>query len=68
MTFQADGKEIRNFTGADVGSGKAVKLEWQGAKNLAFGPHTITSSRSTRRATRSPRACRSRASRRSPRR
>ena len=42
ITFQADGKEIRNFTGADVGSGKAVKLEWQGAKNLAFGPHTIT--------------------------
>jgi Bacterial Ig domain len=42
ITFQADGKEIRNFTGADVGSGKAVKLEWQGAKNLAFGKHTIT--------------------------
>jgi Big-like domain-containing protein len=42
MTFQADGKEIRNFTGADVGSGKAVKLEWQGAKNLGFGKHTIT--------------------------
>ena len=42
MTFQADGKEIRNFTGTDVGSGKAVKLEWQGAKNLAFGPHTIS--------------------------
>ena len=42
ITFQADGKEIRNFTGAAVGSGKAVTLEWQGAKNLAFGPHTIT--------------------------
>ena len=42
MTFQADGKEIRNFTGADVGSGKVVKLEWQGAKSLALGPHTIT--------------------------
>jgi hypothetical protein len=42
ITFQADGKEIRNFTGADVGSGKTVTLEWQGAKNLAFGPHTIT--------------------------
>jgi Big-like domain-containing protein len=42
MTFQADGNEIRNFTGADVGSGKAVKLEWQGAKNLSFGPHTIS--------------------------
>jgi hypothetical protein len=42
ITFQADGKEIRNFTGADVGSGKTVKLDWQGAKNLAFGKHTIT--------------------------
>lgn len=42
ITFQADGKEIRNFTGAAVGSGKTVRLEWQGAKNLAFGRHTIT--------------------------
>ena len=42
MTFQADGTEIRNFTGADVASGKVVKLEWQGAKKLSFGPHTIT--------------------------
>ena len=42
MTFQADGKEIRNFTGTDVASGKAVKLEWQGAKKLSLGPHTIT--------------------------
>ena len=42
MTFQADGNEIRNFTGTDVASGKAVKLDWQGAKKLSFGPHTIT--------------------------
>jgi hypothetical protein len=42
ITFQADGNEIRNFTGTAVGSGKTVTLEWQGAKNLAFGPHTIT--------------------------
>jgi Bacterial Ig domain len=42
ITFQADGKEIRNFTGADVGSGKTVKLDWQGARSLAFGKHTIT--------------------------
>jgi Big-like domain-containing protein len=42
ITFQADGKEIRNFTGTAVGSGKAVTLDWQGAKNLSFGPHTIT--------------------------
>jgi hypothetical protein len=42
MTFQADGNEIRNFTGVDVASGKAVKLEWQGAKKLSYGLHTIT--------------------------
>jgi Bacterial Ig domain len=42
ITFQADGKEIRNFTGTAVGSGKTVELEWQGAKNLGFGKHKIT--------------------------
>jgi hypothetical protein len=42
ITFQADGKEIRNFTGTAVGSGKAVTLDWQGAKKLSFGAHTIT--------------------------
>ncbi len=41
ITFQADGNEIRNFTGTDVGSGKAVTLDWQGAKSLSYGPHTI---------------------------
>ena len=42
ITFQADGKKIRNFTGAAVGSGKTVTLDWQGSKRLSFGPHTIT--------------------------
>jgi Bacterial Ig domain len=42
ITFQADGREIRNFTGAAVGSGRTVRLEWQGARNLGFGKHTIT--------------------------
>ena len=42
ITFQADGKEIRNYTGTAVGSGRAVTLDWQGAKNLSFGRHTIT--------------------------
>jgi hypothetical protein len=41
ITFQADGKEIRNYTGADVGSGKTVTLDWQGSKQLSYGPHTI---------------------------
>jgi Big-like domain-containing protein len=42
VTFQADGKEIRNFTGNDVASGKTVTLEWQGSKKLSYGPHKIT--------------------------
>src|SRR6266536_102031 len=42
VTFQDDGKEIRNYTGSDVGSGKPVTLEWQGSKNLSYGPHTLT--------------------------
>jgi hypothetical protein len=42
ITFQADGNEIRNYTGADVGSGKTVTLEWQGSKKLSLGKHTIT--------------------------
>jgi Bacterial Ig domain len=41
ITFQADGKEIRNYTGADVASGKPVTLEWQGSKKLGLGTHTI---------------------------
>ncbi len=42
ITFQADGKEIRNYTGGAVGSGKEVTLDWQGSKALSYGPHTIT--------------------------
>ncbi|MEA2254554.1 MAG: polysaccharide biosynthesis protein PslG [Solirubrobacteraceae bacterium] len=42
MTFQADGKKIRNYTGAAVGSGKTVTLSWQGSKRLSYGRHTIT--------------------------
>ena len=42
ITFKADGKEIRNFTGADAKNGQPVTLEWQGSKNLSLGKHTIT--------------------------
>jgi hypothetical protein len=42
VTFRVDGRTIRNFTGADVGSGRAVGLEWQGAKRLALGRHTLS--------------------------
>jgi Bacterial Ig domain len=42
ITFQSDGKEIRNYTGTAVASGKTVTLEWQGSKTLSLGPHTIT--------------------------
>ncbi|MDQ1702364.1 MAG: polysaccharide biosynthesis protein PslG [Frankiaceae bacterium] len=41
ITFQADGKEIRNFT-ADLADDKVVTLDWQGAKQLPLGKHTIT--------------------------
>jgi hypothetical protein len=42
VTFRADGNEIRNFTGADVASGRPVRLEWMGSKKLSLGRHTIT--------------------------
>jgi hypothetical protein len=42
ITFKADGKEIRNFTGADAKNGQPVGLQWQGSKNLSLGKHTIT--------------------------
>ena len=41
ITFLADGQEIRNFT-TDLADDKAVSLDWQGAKKLALGKHTIT--------------------------
>src|SRR5207248_8263616 len=42
ITFRADGKsdEIVNFT-TDVANDKPVVLDWQGAKKLANGKHTI---------------------------
>ena len=42
ITFRADGAkhEIVNFT-KDVADGKVVELDWQGAKKLALGKHTI---------------------------
>jgi hypothetical protein len=42
ITFRIDGRTIRNFTGADVASGRAVGLEWQGAKRLRLGDHRLT--------------------------
>ena len=42
VTFRIDGRTIRNFTGADVASGKVVGLEWQGAKRLPLGSHRLT--------------------------
>ena len=42
VTFRVDGRTIRNFTGAAVASGRPVGLEWQGAKRLALGRHTLT--------------------------
>jgi hypothetical protein len=42
VTFRANGRTIRSFTGADVASGRVVGLDWQGAKRLAVGRHRIT--------------------------
>jgi len=42
ITFKINGRTIRNFTGADVASGRAVRLRWQGAKRLRPGRHRIT--------------------------
>jgi hypothetical protein len=42
ITFRIDGRTIRNYTGEDVASGRPVTLEWQGAKRLALGGHTLS--------------------------
>jgi Bacterial Ig domain len=41
ITFAADGAKIRNFTDA-LANDKQVGLDWQGAKQLSIGVHTIT--------------------------
>lgn len=41
ITFAADGTKIRNFTEA-LANDKQVGLDWQGAKQLSIGVHTIT--------------------------
>ena len=41
ITFAADGKTIQNF-GDGLANDKVVSLDWQGAKQLSIGVHTIT--------------------------
>lgn len=41
ITFLADGKKIRNFT-KSLSNGKTVSIDWQGAKSLGLGEHTVT--------------------------
>jgi hypothetical protein len=41
ITFAADGTKIRNFT-EGLANDKVVSLDWQGAKRLSIGVHTIT--------------------------
>jgi hypothetical protein len=41
LTFAADGTKIRNFTDG-LANDKVVGLDWQGAKQLSIGLHTIT--------------------------
>jgi hypothetical protein len=40
ITFAADGKTIQNFT-EGLANDRAVSLDWQGAKALSMGVHTI---------------------------
>jgi hypothetical protein len=41
ISFAADGKTIQNF-GDGLANDKVVSLDWQGAKALSIGVHTIT--------------------------
>jgi hypothetical protein len=41
ITFAADGKTLQNF-GEGLANDKVVSLDWQGAKQLSIGVHTIT--------------------------
>jgi polysaccharide biosynthesis protein PslG len=41
ITFAADGKVLQNF-GDGLANGKVVSLDWQGARGLSLGTHTIT--------------------------
>jgi hypothetical protein len=41
ITFAADGKTIQNFSDG-LASDKVMSLDWQGAKQLSVGVHTIT--------------------------
>jgi hypothetical protein len=41
ITFAADGTKIRSFTD-DLANDRVVGLDWQGAKQLSIGVHTIT--------------------------
>jgi hypothetical protein len=41
ITFASDGKTIQNFSDG-LANDKVVSLDWQGAKQLSIGVHTIT--------------------------
>lgn len=41
LSFLADGKLIRNFGGDEAQNDKPATLDWQGAKQLSLGGHTI---------------------------
>src|SRR5439155_809606 len=42
ITLTADGKTIRNFTSSSAPGQLTGTIDWQGAKRLSFGQHTIT--------------------------
>lgn len=42
ISFLVDGKKLTGFSGAKISGGKSVSMNWQGAKKLSYGAHTIT--------------------------
>lgn len=42
ISFNANGRRIRSFTGSDLVNGRSVGLEWMGARDLPYGPVNVT--------------------------
>jgi hypothetical protein len=42
IRLEIDGKLIRNYEGASFPSFLAGRIDWQGAKHISYGRHTLT--------------------------
>lgn len=42
ISFNANGRRIRSFTGGDLANGRRIGIEWMGARDLPYGPVTVT--------------------------